>query len=578
MLETNANVHIQPETWAQSPNLDYFSPTAAIDPAASPQTNTIEGRCALPLSLPMLTGLSAFQDDALGADMWKKSLLSLLPPHEHPISPSPSKHTKALHEAFGSSHYNLLILSVENNFAGFGSTPIGLVLRSLNDNADMSSRLLLYHRATPIPAARALAENMVRAAIENCDYMSVLEYLSTGLVNPDKIVCLVDGKRYTAIERAAMLRSYEVVEVLIRARINVNATYEEDVGNEQGPLEWAVRKSGKYVPVEMRLINLLLKYDTKVRPGLILAAIRWQDANLVRKLFWKASVSDDHFKAFMDRIMVDAVRLLDEKLATRVLTRSVQEYLKPSPKDGSTPRPELLQSISIVAAFRGFEKIVLLVVDHLVDLDRSLVAAIRGGHKTIVELFLNRGAKIDSPPCWIEEQLFTVSLAEGCPANERMATPLAEAIRAGNYELMNDLERKGALSQISEEGRFGAAIYAASEVGNLNYVENLIKLAPCMHGNVLTPALSIAIIKCHDDIALRLLRAVADANGAQSSSSSSSPLFEALRRKSRKLVNAIMESKVVPCPSLVPAIEWNDRSIINDLISLGAKTFTAQEV
>ena len=325
----------------------------AISPTANQEYGLVRDLRALPHLSPLPDGASAIWNTTLRTDLWEKTLSSLLTTNDYLLSPSLRKRTKVLHEAFESTVYSLVILSVENNFAGLDSIPMGLVLRFLNNDASVRSRPPPYHRATPTHVSRTLAENLIRAAIEDCDATAVLEYLSTGLVNPDKIVCLIDGRRYTAVERAAMLRSYEVTEVLVKARTDVNATYEKDPRMEQGPLELAVRKWGKYIPVDMRLIDLFLDNGTRVRPGLVVAAIRWQDAKLVRRLFSKVSVSDDQFKVYLSRIIIQAVKLLDGELATMVVARSIQVHLRSGSVDGSVLEPQLLQQTLTVAAFMG---------------------------------------------------------------------------------------------------------------------------------------------------------------------------------------------------------------------------------
>ena len=105
----------------------------------------------------------------------------------------------------------------------------------------MRSKFKKYLEATPKNVSKALAEKLTRAAIENCDAPTVREYLDTELVLPNEIVCTVDGRRYTAVERSAMLRSIEVTRVLLVAGADVNKTYEKESYRERGALELAIR-------------------------------------------------------------------------------------------------------------------------------------------------------------------------------------------------------------------------------------------------------------------------------------------------------------------------------------------------
>ena len=223
-------------------------------------------------------------------------------------------------------------------------------------------------------------------------------------------------------------------------------------------------------------------------------------------------------------------------------------------------------------------------LDYTTDKGSPLVGAVRGGRKDIVKLLLEKGANIDAPKCNIDGPFSSIT------------TPLAEAIRADNNELMRDFEYRGALSHINEKGRFGAAIYAASEVGNLTYAQRLLQMVPDMDGKILALALSVSIREGHEEIALTLLKAGANVNSQRTRFNHSPramynpsprasdpvgpPLLEALRRRSKILVHMILERDVnIIAPKGIPVSEirfleeaarWGDLTVIKDLVSMGA--------
>ena len=110
---------------------------------------------------------SASSDALTHAGMFNSALLSLLPPDAMP-SPFNSRPTLQ-HPAFPSSLHRALIFSVSNNFAGLEGVSMAVVLEFLAKDTHMHSRLMKYLRASPNYVCKAIAENLFRAAIENCD-------------------------------------------------------------------------------------------------------------------------------------------------------------------------------------------------------------------------------------------------------------------------------------------------------------------------------------------------------------------------------------------------------------------------
>ena len=494
--------------------------------------------------------------------------------------------TAVRQQTFGPSIYDSLILSIENNFAGFDGMPIGVVLRFLEDGPQMRSQLSKYLRALPNNISKTVAENLIRAAIENCDASMVSELLKTGLVTPNDIVCSVDGRRYTAVERSAMLKSFEVTKVLLNAGANVNKTYSTRV-NEEGALYFAIQQRRDCSFVDMQLVNMLLNHGAQARVYHAAIAVRRQEPGLIKAIMSRIPPSN-HPDAFRSNnlrdssIMEDAVRLLDSEVATTIIVQIVQACYQTSCGKCSKAYPKCLRESITLAATRGHFRLVAFLVDYVADKDAPLAGAVRSGRKDIIELLLEKGANPDAPECDINKD------------DGFLTTPFAEAIRANDDELIRLFHELGATTQISEEGRFCAAIYAASEVGNLAYVNELLQMAPGIDGESLNPALCISIRKGYEEVPLTLLKAGANVNlqRVNSSPHPSSALAEALDQKNKTLVLMIMECDVnvqlyshTPIRSrkeslptfstrtikpMAAAARWGDVSIIKNLLSMGA--------
>ena len=555
-----------PRLPVQRSSLPHDSTPAAPDPAEKPRCSPVRGPFTSTPPLPVQGSAWTTNNVVFRPKISKPNPPSLLLTHGALFSSYLHDRIAVQQKAFGSSVYGSIIRSIENNFAGLDDIPIGIILKYLKQEFAMRSRLLQYRRVIPKDVSRALAENTVRAAIENGDTATVTECLSTGLLIPDEIVCTINGRRYTAAERSAMLQSYEVTEVLVNAHADVNKTHETNPDVDRGSLELALTKRGKPALVHMRLLNLLLDCGAEVRPGLIMAAIERRDTNLVRRLLSKFS----HLKhqaavTNSSAFMVGVVELLDCETATVLVSQIVRDCFEKSSHEWLAFQSTVLRHPLITAARKGYLELVCFLDRHVTDKGGVLASAVRGGQRDIIEHLLMKGVSVDSPADLIQDRQES--------SENHLTTPLAEAIRANSEELTYEFERRGALSQINEQGRFRAAIYAASKVGNLSYVEKLIQMAPGM-GESMTSALTVSITKGHDEIAMTLIKAGADVNWCTESYDTRLPLSAALDRRNRDLVYAILERDQANSPSyttfLIQAIEWGEDSVVYDLLSMAA--------
>ena len=445
--------------------------------------------------------------------------------------------------------------------------PIGAVLKFLEQGPQMRSQLSKYLRALPKNISKTVAEHLIRAAIENCDAPTVTELLNTGLVAPNDIVCCVDGQRYTAVERSAMLDSFEVTKVLLIAGADIDKTHDTFPDSRAGALDFAILRWERDSSVDIPLVNMLVDHGAKVRLWHAAAAVGWQEPALIKAIMSKISPSDHTFafdtNSSSHNIMEDAVRMLDSELATAIIVQLVQACYRTNCGKCSEAYPNNLRRSLTLAAEKGYAGLVEFLVDYVADRDSPLAGAVRSGKRDIIELLLAKGANPDAKECHIDKD------------DDLLTTPFAEAIRAKDDELICLFHELGATTQIREAGRFSAAIHAASEVGNLAYVNELLQVAPGMDGGVLSPALVISIRNGYEEVALTLLKAGADVN-CPASPNLGPALIEALHQKNKNLVLTIMECDVYvnqggsKSSPLEAAAEWGDVSIIKNLLLMGA--------
>lgn len=456
------------------------------------------------------------------------------------------------------------LFSIVNNFAGLENIPIEAIMRFISQHDYMITSIFHYLQSASTIFSHALAEKLFKAAIDTLDQKIIQLLLKTGLVNPNAIICFEDDeRRWTPIERSATFRHFDITKCLLDAGADVNKTYiDEPSYFERGALECAIRKWGDYSPIDIRLVKLLLDHSAIVGYDLVGTAIRWGDENLITELMMRFDPSH-HGDYINIGVFIDAAKFLHNDLSFRIIQQIVTACQDTHSNQCINSKPELCGQVMAQAAKRANMEVVKLLVNYSDQngLDWALSMAIRSRSYALMEFLICSGANMNGEAPSIDYRLGIST------------TPLAEAIRAGDDELIARFEEAGALSQIGEAGCFGAAVYAASEAGNIAFLQKLFQIVPKFATNILTKPLTAAIKAKNEEIALYLL-----ASGA-SMNSDPGPLIEALRVRGRSIISVILDCDVPVNGStfdmesgsaLEIAAGWGDMSIVEDLVFLGA--------
>ena len=128
-------------------------------------------------------------------------------------------------EIFQTKFNQLLVFSIANNFAGLQDVPVQCMLKYWSRAGGMVSLLLQSLQASQSHFAKALAQNLFRAAIEANDERALKRLLSIGSLDVNTTMCIVNGEKYTPVERAAYLQELGIVELLLIAKADVNKTF-----------------------------------------------------------------------------------------------------------------------------------------------------------------------------------------------------------------------------------------------------------------------------------------------------------------------------------------------------------------
>lgn len=466
---------------------------------------------------------------------------------------------------FTDQFIQMLLFSVVNDFAGLEKTPVKLVIKFINEY-EPARRKVLRHLTTRDSTihTRALAENLLKAAITAGDARTVHDILTLQIVKPDEIVlvdyvCHEPEHRMTAIEQAAKLGHLDVLEQLLRFDGDVNKTYKSPRSDyEKGGLECAIGRWGEYRQADIRLVDLLLDNGATVKATLLDSAVRWGDTALVDRLSSKIS-SSEHEYFFREGTISDAAQYLKNDAGYKFVQHMMNTCQTVHDSACFVPEGDALGHAICQAARRNNRDLVELLLPHASQegLDWALTAAARFGSHSLVQLLIAHGASVNGQPVILD-------------SGERCTTPLAEAIRKNDDELLEILVKQGAWKEIDYPDRLEAAMCAIAESGNSAYLPQILQSARASTKEALDEALFYATKARREDIALKLLEAGASPITRPDRKS----LVEALRIKSHSITWAMLEcdmrlENVMDEEVLEAAIAWGDLEIIKAFFFLG---------
>jgi ankyrin repeat protein len=522
------------------------------------------------------------------------NLVSLLPRESVPLFGSSDFEDMTLGIDLNSILRQLTFFSIQNNFAGFESLPSSIVLQFLERDEQMRTSLLKHLRTAPRIVGKALTESLAKAAIEDCNILVLDAVLTTGLIAPNDIICVVDGVRYTAVERAVMLRHMDALKMLLKAGANVNKTHTFSK-KECGALalvfakdwkQWesfskygyiSSKKPGwsnwrKWGHADPALVATLLDNRAKVDVTNIYAAVEVGDNESV--LTFMPRLSESQYEALY-RNLSKAVPYLDNETSLRVVIQIVDcaaSFLPVGDLPYSRCYSRTRQDIMRFAALAGNLELVKFLASNTALEGGAVACALRGGHKTIVEFLMKRGIR---PKGNAEKVTNTFEYPEV------YSTALSEAIRCKDENLIREVEKRGAFDYFTDRKHFEAALYAASEVGNTPYVQKLVSTQRLYREALpesLNTALSVSTRNGHREIIMILLNAGANVSCAHKRFRLSAtpwdndPLLKALRKKDKCAVEEILESDVYLGGAseelMEAAINWGDEFTIKHIVQM----------
>lgn len=518
----------------------------------------------------------------------------------------------------GSLVRKLLLCSVINNFAGLEDIPHSAVLAMLKTDPHMRSELFGHLQVSSPALAKTVANTLFRAALETCDVEAAEAIIEASkekpyAIVPDSMVYKCDLERgrnhlrphqASAMEMAVCSGSLRMVHTLLRLNVDVNKTQRSSVrGYQNGPLWLAICESPL---VNMELVEVLLDHGAKVVYQHVLYTTQFHVARLLEALLQQMP-SQEHKRLLFDRYIYNSDQRTEFLRSLAVCHRNsdattvIRLFLDKCDESGCG---NCDCSDSLVQATKHGNMDLFEFLRHrgkLVITGGVLSAAIRSRKQSLIELLLQEIEHRKDGPLlsYINAERIDYRLNCPCattpPAKDQYysriqlrTTPLAEAIRAQDDELIQVLENLGAYAQIIESSptgtdHFRAATCAAAEVGNLVFLRRLLADATPRSIKALYPALCTAIRWGKAEAASIILSwlfrvAVSGFNrfGGRDSGTHD-PLMEALRAKEEQLVYTLLDLGIfIPSERgskeesyLELAFLWKNDSLIRDMLLMG---------
>lgn len=426
-------------------------------------------------------------------------------------------------QAFETKFARFLLFSMLNGFSGLDDLPMNSILRFLN-RFGVNKMLLDVLEKCPQYILRTLADNVFRAAIEAADSNVVNLLLKRQLVDVNETVCFYERRKYTPVERAAALSSLRLMRSLIDAGADVNKShYDSQRETAVGSLVTLVREVRVFLladkwsttpPESLECFEILVGAGARVHPRMIILEPNGRTVEL-DCLICQNAPPESHRELFeihryhgrVEHPLSQITEYLDDCHATR-LFRSLISLCRQAECSKCLVDFNVVLSKTVVrAALTGKVNLVQLLlheVDFSHELARIFLAAVRSQSRVLVDFILSRGPELDPPGIEIEVGL-------GLPT-----TPIAEAVRQGNEDIIQKLEEAGSLDHLNEGNRFEAVVAAAAEAGNTVYMRKLLARAITSKQAYREEyvALELAIEGGHRDIVQMLLEAGAIPNGA----------------------------------------------------------------
>ena len=468
---------------------------------------------------------------------------------------------------FASPLHRNILFSVANNFAGFGLFSKEQVILFLQ--RETSEVLYRMIRSAPhYYATQAIALNIFRAAIEVGDARIVDFLLKESLpgLGVNNFICSYHETKYTPVERAAGLLHTNVVKTLLDHGADINLSHPNNrFFGCKGAFDFAARGMGfgywieKIGELDPELFALLVNAGGQLDSNVLENLIERDSKGDFTRLLISFQAAENHREWSKIGIFLAVFRYQSHQVSSDILDVMLKHRVDLNYHVGASPNRTWPRRVIDIVAERGNSFLMQkLLRERVQQTGDTLPCAISSGNEELVRLLLQHGGDVNS-------------------MGDLRNSPLAASIRLQRASMSDMIACNIDTSALSQGAMFRSALTAASEVGDLKWVEYLIHIGGNVRSADLGTALQIAVRNGKREVALALIDA-----GAVTNIGSDSALLEALRHQDSVLIHALLNADANPNyvpvhntfsghqPAIELAVLWGDMEIVKTIIRAGA--------
>ncbi|KAH7313731.1 ankyrin repeat-containing domain protein [Stachybotrys elegans] len=448
-----------------------------------------------------------------------------------------------------------MLWSLLTGSAGLGDGPEMDGLNPL-DHPDLERLFLRILDTRPSHISTTVGRRIFHAAIRRNDRDAVDLLLKQAMADGSKLSSIHSTFQpgRAPISLAVECRASKVVNSLLLAGAHVDRIRGIEVKGDyivitdiprDGLCEYFIEESWKII-----LILLTSKASVRVTARAVGAVIQLSKGNLVLAQELALSIwPPDHGELIAE--LESLFHGPDESGGIRILDK-ICDICQETCGQCMERYKTKLEDAVIVAARNGHCTLVKHFIERtgILPLNRIFIAAIQSGDGPLLRFIMSLEPRLDPP----------ADMDSGC------VTPLSEAVRCGNQELIDTLEMAGAHMHLAEGGRFKPLMEAAAEVGDVTYLQRLLDRALTSKESFRPGSRALCLALQND--CSRAVQLLLDAGvGLRFEGvDDNDPLAVAFEKESVQFIHQILDrTSSVSFRCMRYAVRWGDKSLVREL-------------
>ncbi|KAI1326923.1 hypothetical protein F5Y16DRAFT_216359 [Xylariaceae sp. FL0255] len=488
-----------------------------------------------------------------------------------------------------------LLSAIVSGIYDVSNTPSDAIGGLFHPDGNLDSLLSVILKAETKHVAATLVSNLFQTAIIDQRHEIVLQFLKMGLCDPNDSFVIYKGVKYTYLEFAAGKRNTPLVEVLLSYGADPNKTYKQQPNTYPESIGGALSSFLRGTEGQASLIEEVDDHDIPYR--LLVAGAKIN-------LFVAGLISPYNMASIPITELSDFMQASHEKLFARGRYSTYATWRTVIMASRDDLIRSTLVNVTLLSCKRRHGGRCLMI--HQDSIDLVLLGVMTAGQTSIFQALFPHSSfcnqeHVDSrflSAAIIGKDTALIHLAMALkpdinPTSSPVetfrkenkdffhdSTPLGEAIRSQNTELLEAYTSAGIFESVYEGERFRCAIMAAVEAKSLDIVARLLHSCPDLESQDTSKALLSAIESDQINMALMLIESGAAVN-CQHREISRGVLTEAVAHGNSTLIHSLLETGARQpfirdneddffsfCTSLMRLADWKQaEQIISCLLS-----------